>query len=385
MNLYAFELGRQKKLCFAELETLLGKQNLIELNLDTAIFKLNEINPEDLQNQLGGTIKIIKITEVLKNSKIETLKTSLKTNLTKEFENKTGKIPFSISTLSFLNKKEINIKILLMTGKKILKSLNLNSRFINKNFQNTKPSTIFKSKVIEKGIDLNIIKGKSKIYLGKSVSIQNIDNYSKRDFEKPCRDAKIGMLPPKLSQIMINLAGETKTIFDPFCGTGTILMEGLLMNKTVIGSDISEEMKKYSIKNCEWLIENFNLNKNLKYKVFAKDSRLLTKKDLPEKIDAIITEGYLGTPLSQVPSSEKIEKIFRELSNLHLNWLTTIKKLTNCKIVMCTTAIKTPSKIIHLPYFEEIAKTAGYKIENNFTYSRENQIVIRDIKILSPL
>jgi tRNA G10 N-methylase Trm11 len=57
--------------------------------------------------------------------------------------------------------------------------------------------------------------------------VQNIDEYSKRDYSKD-RDMQIGMLPPKLSQMMINLSGG-KTIYDPFVGLGTVLIESLYM------------------------------------------------------------------------------------------------------------------------------------------------------------
>jgi hypothetical protein len=36
--------------------------------------------------------------------------------------------------------------------------------------------------------------------------VQDIDAYAERDFERPMRDAFVGMLPPKLAQIMLNLA-----------------------------------------------------------------------------------------------------------------------------------------------------------------------------------
>ena len=79
--------------------------------------------------------------------------------------------------------------------------------------------------------------------------MQDIESYTKRDRERPKRDAKVGMLPPKLAQIIINLAagqlpeeklqnicdiplGEPiprrllgQTVLDPFCGTGVILQE----------------------------------------------------------------------------------------------------------------------------------------------------------------
>ncbi len=392
MNLFAFELGREKELCFAELISVIGKENLIERNLDTAVFKLpKELKDlSKLQNKLGGTIKIIELLEPLPLNayRQSSLEESIADILNREFKDLSGKIPFSISVLSLKNISKINIKKLLNFSKKILKSLGLNSRFVNKNFKNTKPSTIFKAKVIEKGIDINVIFGEKDLWLGKTVTIQNIDNYSKRDFDKPKRDARVGMLPPKLAQIMLNLAEPANTILDPFCGTGTLLMEGLLMDKAVVGSDIEERMKEYSEENCNWLKSEFATKPA--FHVFTRDARFLTPQLLKEhsnleKVDAVVTEGYLGEPLSKFPLPEKMEMLFRELANLHLNWLQAIHPLLKKegKVVMCLTGYqKNPHEIIHFPRFPEIAETNGFEIEQKFSYKRPDQVVVRDILVL---
>jgi tRNA G10 N-methylase Trm11 len=382
MNLYAFELGRKRHLCFSELMSVLGEENFVEKNNDTATFKLNLSDPRAMQDLLGGTIKIIEIVVDHSND----IHGVIKKMLEKDFSNHEGKIPFAINILNFKNPRQINIKELLSFSKKILKSLGNNARFINKNFKNTPPSTIFKSRVIKKGIDINIIRQDNGYAIGKSVSIQNIDLYSKRDFEKPCRDAKVGMLPPKLAQILINLAGpDVETIYDPFCGTGTVLMEGLLTGKTVVGSDIDSKLVDYSQRNCEWLEKEYETS--AEYKVFTRDAQKLESEDIPNDLDAIITEGYLGPPINNTPSPERREEIFADLTELHHSWLKNAHKITppNCKIVMCKTAYKVGEKIEHFPDFDLLAESAGYEITKTFTYERPNQIVIRDIAILEKI
>lgn len=86
------------------------------------------------------------------------------------------------------------------------------------------------------------------------------------------------MMPPKLVQMMINLAGwrgggvarntsltqnqstnppiHQPAIFDPFCGLGTTLIEAANMGIThVYGSDISKEMVTSSRESLERFIE----------------------------------------------------------------------------------------------------------------------------------
>jgi len=388
MGLYAFELGRKKELCHAELISLFGENSLAEPSHSCPIFKLERIEAQSLQNKLGGTIRIIEIMiELPVSSYHSKLTTAIDTILTTHFKSEGTKVPFAVNSFGFKNRHDINIKELLKNSKKILKSLGINSRFVNQSFtENPSPATIFKAYVLEKGIDISVIKGQKTVYVGKSVAIQNIDEYSKRDFGKPRRDPHVGMMPPKLAQIMINLGGpDIKTIYDPFCGTGTILIEGMLMNKTVVGSDIDERMTDMSAENSKWAISQFKLKSE--FRVFKKDAQFITKQDLKEDIDVVVTEGHLGKPVSRLPSPEERAKTFRELSNLQLNWLKNIHSITkkDCKIIMCVAGFRTEKAMEHLPKFEEIAKLAGYKVSKIFTYDRKDQVVIRDIKVLEKL
>lgn len=387
MNLYAFQLGRIKELCLAELKAVLGEENFVSSENDVAIFKLNDFKPQDLQNQLGGTIKIIEIfAEFNHRDKklVNGIYAALESKLNEEFEDYKGKLNFACSLLGTKKLHAISIKEILNFSKKFLKKLGINSRFVNKDLRkNPKPSTIYKAKVLEKGIDLSIIKVEKFVYIGHSIAIQDIDNYSKRDYNKPARDAKVGMLPPKLAQIMINLAGPTKTIYDPFCGTGTILTEALLMGKeAVVGSDISERMVQMTNENLDWAKSEFK--KDAKSQTFTRDAAFIRKSLLEVEPDAIVTEGYLGTPVTELPSEEVMQKTLRELANLHTNWLLAAQyaTLAHCKIVMCVAGFKLPNSILHLPRFEEIAANAGYRIIQKFSYLRKDQTVVRDIFVL---
>lgn len=91
--------------------------------------------------------------------------------------------------------------------------------------------------------------------LGKTLACQDIDAYSRRDLAKN-RDMIVGMMPPKLVQIMLNLAKNSSeknynfsgmSVYDPFCGLGTTLIEAVNMGvMSVFGSDISLEMVQNS-------------------------------------------------------------------------------------------------------------------------------------------
>ena len=61
-------------------------------------------------------------------------------------------------------------------------------------------------------------------------------------------------MPAKLSRCMVNLAKPKagELVFDPFCGTGSILIEAALIGCTILGLDVQRRMMKGSLKNMEY-------------------------------------------------------------------------------------------------------------------------------------
>ena len=105
----------------------------------------------------------------------------------------------------------------------------------------------------------------------------------------------------KLTRAMINLIGlkEGETVCDPFCGTGTTLLEAESMGIHAIGLDFDEKMYE---------ISKENLKKNgYKSTVFNSDFQELTK--ISEKFNGIVTDLPYGRA-SKI--SEKPEKILKK-------------------------------------------------------------------------
>lgn len=72
--------------------------------------------------------------------------------------------------------------------------------------------------------------------------------------------------PPKVAQMMINLAGPDrhKILLDPFCGSGTILQEAALLNfQKIYGSDQNSQAVKDSQVNLDWLRKNFGIKTDI--------------------------------------------------------------------------------------------------------------------------
>ncbi|MDD3145371.1 MAG: hypothetical protein PHV23_04640 [Candidatus Gracilibacteria bacterium] len=371
-----FALGREHKLSIAEILAVFPEGKAVYFSKDILI--LDGIDKDEIlkkANSLGGTIKIIEIIDS------DILDDALKSE---------GKFKYGIST--FGDKK--NLKEILNTTKKILKENGVSSRFVNKDFTNLSSAQILGEKLVQSGTDYNFIFDFDKKYIGKTIWIQDIYNYSKRDFNKD-RDMQTGMLPPKLCQMMINLSGG-KNIYDPFVGLGTILIESILMgNKKVYGSDLNQTMVENSRNN----INNFAKENHIVLEdsdfiklnaKFINESNILLEKE----VDAIVTEGYLGEIMTQKNISiERIEKQKESLLSIYDKFFLNLKNIDyKGNLVVCFPFWEINSKYI---YFEEV-----YKIINEFCdiqklfpdnfenittkagsllYKREKQLVGREI------
>ncbi|MBR3180235.1 hypothetical protein IKF57_01750 [Candidatus Saccharibacteria bacterium] len=238
------------------------------------------------------------------------------------------------------------------------------------------------------------------------VGVQDIDAYARRDQARPARDAKVGMLPPKLAQILINLCGplpEGSTILDPFCGTGVVLQEALLMGYRTYGTDISEKMVAYSERNLKWLFSEHGEERRASLSEPHNDGRERKREEKSpfqvsvgdatifhwsRPIDAVACEGYLGQPMSQIPSEIKLKEQQQECGSIVLGFLknlsTQIKSGT--PVVIAVPAwLRQDGTYSRLKILDEI-ENMGYNVSktsrDGLIYHRENQIVARDIIIL---
>jgi tRNA (guanine10-N2)-dimethyltransferase len=126
-------------------------------------------------------------------------------------------------------------------------------------------------------------------------------------------------LSPKLAKAMINLANKKK-IYDPFCGTGGILLEAYHNNIEAIGSDIDNKMIHFAKENLK--------EDNAKAKLSIQDA-LTTKIKAP----AIITD---------VPYGRSTKAIHKDLYTDFLKYARTITK----RIVICFPDFSNPKQFI---------------------------------------
>ncbi|MFK7780564.1 MAG: hypothetical protein QM490_05530 [Candidatus Gracilibacteria bacterium] len=379
-----FQLGREYKLSIAEILSVFPEGKTV--NFDTNFLILDNVTEEKIlekANNLGGTIKIVKICECeIENEWIS--------NITKEALKSEGKFKYGLSVFG----KKINLKKILISQKKELKANKISSRFINKDFKNLNSAQITGEKLIFKKTDFNYLYTSDNVYFGIGIWVQNINEYSKRDYSKD-RDMQTGMLPPKLCQMMLNLAGG-EVVYDPFVGLGTILIESILMgNKKVYGSDLSDRMIEKTSNNINSFIETNNLSlddsKIIKLNAkFIDESEILLEKN----IDSIVTEGYLGEIMTQKNISheriDKQKKSLIELYNRYFEGLTKINYKGN--LIMCFPFWEMKGKYIYFSEIYDVIKKyciiddlfpVGLELDptkaGSLLYKREKQLVGREI------
>ncbi|MBU1019488.1 hypothetical protein KJ764_05985 [Patescibacteria group bacterium] len=351
---HIFHLGRETKLCLTEILTFYPEAK------DLGGFALVKNADPKILKRLGGTIKISEVKQELPASLPVNFTELIFNELKKNIPN-SGKFQYG---LSIHPSRTGLLKKILKELKPKLKQEKISSRYLNQDGKNL--SSIQSANCTE----LNLIFTNEKTYLSHTVATQNIAAYSKRDYERPARDDMSGMLPPKLAQIMINLAQPEELVYDPFCGSGTILQEALLMGFQAKGSDLSEKAISDSQKNLKWIGKECPLE--------IKDA---TEIDSYPKNCTIVAESYLGPPQKGFPTPEEAKAALAKLEPLYLDFLKTPIP-SGTKVVLALPFFNLQNNPIFLENFIEKAKELGYSVpaeEAPLTYARKKQVIGRMI------
>jgi tRNA G10 N-methylase Trm11 len=371
MKTFLFIHGKSPSLSQMELRSVFGSAVRFQSEWITEV-QTEELMGQSVMNRLGGTIKIC---EVFEGDHIALL---LK-------EAKTDKIVFGLSQYGGHDRmSDVLIEI-----KNTLKDEGRNARFMNKDFKNITSGQLNKSKLIEKGVDLVRSFHDGQEVWAKTIFFQDIDSYSKRDYEKPKRDMQVGMMPPKLCQMMINFseADNDTIIYDPFCGLGSVLIEAMLMHHGVVGSDIKGRMVHSTEINLKWLKDNFENVPEVSYDYFQHDATQAFPKGKLQQDFSIVTEGFLGPVLKGFPDELQRAKIFKMLDGINSLFFSHISQFIKKgnRLVMTFPFFRTGQKAVYYPEellrkYEENGFTIQYELRS-LLYERKTQVVGREVII----
>lgn len=312
--MYIAILGRQPEISLAEIRAQFGNGRRIAERV--AEFDLTKADVEVLRSsgilteagepnidRFGGVLKFAKPLEI---SPLEFL-----TNLPE------GKITLGVSDFSRRSSAR-RAQMEAMRLKRQMKKRGRSVRALPNSIPEIVPAVDCEEKLGRRPLRIELIVIEADWFI--SVGAYNIKAYAGRDQARPARDAKVGMLPPKLAQVLVNLCGPLPVnarILDPFCGTGVVLQEARLMNYQIYGTDASERMVSFARRNMEWLdnwaktTEDFRAN--AKYDVEVGDA---TNFQWKQPIDAVAAEVYLGPPMSEAPAEIKLKDAKQECGEI---------------------------------------------------------------------
>jgi len=342
MKDYICILGRDPKLSVLELVSYCKRKNiqhqLKEYNSRLAVLSLpSPLNIEEL----GGTVKIAEQTT------------------TDHLIPDSNKINFALTT--------IDSKDILPALKDLWKSNKIKAMQRYTNVHDIPPSK-------SKNLDIEIIVYKNVIY--RVVSLSNPKKYKERDETRPSFDPK-KVISIRLAKILINLSEAKVEVLDPFCGTGTILQEASLMGLQAIGIDISTRDTK---KNLEWLGKKAKLTQGNAINIIPTLS----------KIEAVVTEPYLGPYFRKLPSEQEAQAVIKELEELYKNLFIALSNKVTGKIVIIVPQIRTYKRTFSFniaPIIEKAGFTSYSSIPSIKTpifYEKRKSKVERFIYILEP-
>ena len=444
-------LGRQPALSIAELERLYSSRKVSWFGESSALVDGSEFEFA----RLGGSLKAGHVVLELPGGNWRRISTAIVEHYLKAWQATEHKITLGISAYGL----DVSTRDVQGTGiilKKKLRAHDVSIRLIpNQDIAlSTATSHHNKLGLSPHRIELLIVRGASgRIIIAESVGVQNITALAARDQARPHTDAFVGMLPPKLARIMVNLtvgvtdkrvtargaapnsfsfdeetigadapagpapsdlraehaleksgagddgSGDTKdascssdtralTILDPFCGTGVVLQEALLLGYNAYGTDLSEKMVDYSQKNLAWLSSKFHIS-HTNYKIAQGDAMTYT---WLSPINAVVTETYLGQPFSAPPSPAKLTEVRGNCDHIISEFLKNLATQIAPGTPLC---IAVPAwndgtgHFTHLPLINRLDKLGYQPTElkhvrpDQLLYYREGQVVARELLLLT--
>lgn len=313
MSRFVVICGRQPELSAAELAAFFSSKHVSLAAANEQAILLEGEGVEEAFPMLGGAVKLGRVVLDLGNVAELTTERFLQ-GIHPHFAGG-GKAIFGVSAYGDAQLHRVAAKL----GKALKTFLSENgrpARFLLGERGILSSVVVGKERLIERGAEILLVQRRAEVLVAVTVAVQAFEDFSRRDYGRPRRDSRSGMLPPKLARMMLNLTGlgPMVRLLDPFCGSGTILQEALLLGYTsVVGTDASASAIAETRANLDWLAKHDELSLR---GVTLKTSKIQTlgKLILPGSVDVVVTEPFLGPPLR---GGEDLAAIRSELEELY--------------------------------------------------------------------
>lgn len=381
--MYLCVLGRQPELSTAELMAVFGQDN-VKVYGDIAIISTEEIT-ENTFNRLGGTIKLAEIISHDWNDIVKILPDI-------------GKITIGLSTYNTDISSSALMKIAIA-----IKKARGSVRVVPNKSTKLSSATVYHNRLTgrENKFEFILAESDGTHILARTLFVQDIKSYSARDYARPRRDMKVGMLPPKLAQMMINMAVEDTpgrndlvpsssgepaiipVILDPFCGTGVVLQEAALMGYNVYGTDIEPLMIENSVTNLKWLSATHKVHFFEKF-----ETADATSHEWQPVMNFVVSETYLGKAYSVEPPLEILQNNVKNCNTIIKKFLQNISPQLKdgTRLCLAVPVWFVGNKIYHLALIRQLDKLGFIQElygEKHLLYHRKKQIVGRELLVLT--
>ena len=400
-------LGRQPALGIAELESLYGGAVLRPIGLHAALL---DIAPATIDfSRLGGTVKFCKVLTVL-----DTIDWSaVQEFLVKAIPDHLGYLPEGKFKLGLsVYGLDVSVNRIGATGltlKKVIRATGRSVRIVQGSEKALNSAQVLHNQLTSAlGWELIFVRDGQRTIVAQNIAEQDIEAYARRDQERPKRDSFVGMLPPKLAQIITNLAAGQlppppenpdgtcgslssinfgKTVLDPFCGTGVLLQEALLMGYDAYGTDLEQRMIDYSQENLDWLTKTFQ-PVGLSFRLEVGDA---TETEWPRPVSFLAAETYLGRALSHQPDQATLKQIVADCSYIHKKFLQNLARQTSPGFRACIAvpAWRIGNSFVHMPVLDQLTDLGYTRVsfvhvsDSDLVYHREGQIVARELVVIA--
>lgn len=378
MPTYLFVLGHTPKLSLAELKAVAPELSFEPWTDHLAAVDLeHDQQAQQLQSILGGVFKVLKIIKPLPSSQTQ----QHLSIITDYLQSQADKVLFGLTYLPNQSEQLSPGQV-----KNKLQQADVKARYRRADRWGLSTAILSHQTDV---FDMFVITANGQQYLAQTAAFQDLEDWVERDRGKPYTPGKKGMVPPKLARILVNLGlGQLKPdseqspiLYDPFCGSGTILMEALLRGCHVVGSDLDPDAVAGCLQNLYWFEQEYNLP--VKYQVFQSDAAHIDQFQWEEQPDLIVTEPFLGKPN---PKPNQLKNIFTGLESIYLGafktWTQVLKN--EAKIVIIFPQVKTKNHTYDLLHLIDKIESYGYTLEvKPIDYGYQDATVKRQILVFT--
>ena len=358
--MFAFILGREFKLSIAELLALLPDESIVFSNDGLLVAEgISEEEARSVFLKCGGSIRLLRLEKKIAPKTFADEAFSI---IRVRAEEKASKFSFALASFS----GKLPLSRMGLTMKKSLQAKDLSVRTLNQKDENINAAAFKKEKLSETLGEIGFLKMDEAVYITTTLLCQDVDVFAERDLGKN-RDMAVGMLPPKLARMMANIAGvgHSNGVFDPFCGLGTVLIEGAdLGAKRVFGSDIEPKMTE----STNHALSDFRARSGLDFEFETEplDARYIDRAKSRLAGCSIVTEGYLGEVLGK--NSVTLDRISEQKRSLLVIYKDFFRALSLAdfkgNIVITFPFWDVGGKYVFFEEIQEVIRAAGFRTES---------------------